>query len=471
MHNPAYAGAFAYGRRGAIAERLPGQPTRQRRRNIDAWTALHRDAYAAYISWEEYVANQERLADNAARYVLRTRGAAREGVGLLLGLVVCGKCGRQMHVEYKTHHHYVCSALAKELGASICLYLDGPSVDAVVVGAFFEAVRPAELALLEEVLAGLRADRERLTQQYADRVKRAEYEARLAERQYQAVDPDNRLVASELERRWEVALRALEEAREAAERFGTSQPVPTLDPALRTQMADLSTHLPALSASGRLTAAHQKELLRSLVRRVILTRPQLDQVEAKVIWVSGATTLLPVRPPVPHTDDLSDYARLVTRLVVLVREGHHDRDIAQRLTAEGFRSARTAVVPASLVTRLRRQVHEDSATTQFRSQEKIDGNWTVWGLARALGVDRDWLYARIRAGLLPAFRHPAIGYYLIPDVPELLSQLRVARQASSSTRGEAQRRGARPSTSCAVTTKSLAESGGSQRGTGQLSTA
>ena len=123
LHNPAYAGAFAYGRRGAVPERLPGKPARQRRRDIAAWTALHRDTYAAYISWEEYVANQERLADNAARYVGDNRGAAREGAGLLVGLVVCGKCGRQMHVEYKTHHHYVCSALADGIG---CLNLPVP---------------------------------------------------------------------------------------------------------------------------------------------------------------------------------------------------------------------------------------------------------------------------------------------------------------------------------------------------------
>jgi DNA invertase Pin-like site-specific DNA recombinase len=184
LHNPAYAGAFAYGRRGAIPERLPGRPRRQRRRDRADWTALHRDAYAAYIGWEEYVANQERLTDNAARYVLRTRGAPRDGTALLAGLAVCGRCGRQMHVEYKEHHRYVCSALAKEYGATLCLHLDGPSIDTAVVGAFFEALRPAELDVLEEVLAAARADHKRTAQHYADQVTRAEYEARLAQRQY-----------------------------------------------------------------------------------------------------------------------------------------------------------------------------------------------------------------------------------------------------------------------------------------------
>ena len=298
-----------------------------------------------------------------------------------------------------------------------------------MVEAFFAALQPAELALLDEVLAALRADHERLAQQYADQVKRAEYEARLAQRQYQAVDPDNRLVAAELERRWELALRTLAEAREAAERFATTQTVPTLDPTMRAQLADLSTHLPALWESGQLTPAHKKELLRSLIRRVILTRPQLDAVEAKVVWVSGAMTMLAIRPPVPHTDDLSDYDRLLTRVVALVREGYRDGEIAQRLTAEGFRSAHTATVPTSLVTRPRRQQREASLTTRFRSHEKVDGQWTVWGLSRALNVDWNWLYARIRAGLVPAYRHPVIGSYLIPDDAELLRRLAAQRPA------------------------------------------
>jgi hypothetical protein len=184
---------------------------------------------------------------------------------------------------------------------------------------------------------------------------------------------------------------------------------------LRTQLADLGAHLPALWESGRLTLVHKKDLLRSLIRRVILIRPRRDAVEATLVWVSGAVTTLTIRPPVPHTADLSDYDRLVARVVALVREGHHDPEIARRLTAEGFRSAHTTAVPTSLVMRLRRQLGETSTTTRFRSQDKVDGQWTVWGLSRALGIDRDWLYARIRTGTVPARRHPVIGHNLLFD--------------------------------------------------------
>jgi DNA invertase Pin-like site-specific DNA recombinase len=427
LHNPAYAGAFVYGRRRRDPTAPPGPAARRLHQPLAEWTTIQPDAYPAYLSWDQYMANQERLADNASRYAARRRGAARAGPALLVGLVACCTCGRQLLVEYKTTHHYACAALSKEYGVPMCQYLDGPSLDSAVVQAFFDALQPAELAVLDEVLEAQRAEHTRLAQQYADQVARAEYEARLAQRQYLVVDPDNRLVAAELEHRWELALRALAEARETAERFAQQPATPVLEPTLRAQLGDLSTQLPALWASGRLTPAHKKELLRTLLRRVVVTRRQPDTVEATIVWVSGATTRLTVHPPVAHAADLSSYERLVARLVELVAAGYHDGAIARQLTAEGFRSAHYTHVPTTLVTRLRRQQHQPSLTTQFRGQHQIAGQWTVWGLARALAVDRNWLYARIKAGTLPASRHPIIGHYLIPDDPAVLAQLQAQR--------------------------------------------
>ncbi len=199
LHNPAYAGAFVYGRHRRDPTCPPGPRARRIHQPLAQWATVHRGVYPAYLTWEQYMANQERLADNASRYAARRRGAVRQGPALLVGLVTCGVCGRQLLVEYKTTHHYACAALSKEYGVPLCQYLDGPSLDAAVVEAFFRALEPAELALLDEVLAAERADHTRLAQQYADQVARATYEARLAQRQYQAVDPDNRLVAAELE--------------------------------------------------------------------------------------------------------------------------------------------------------------------------------------------------------------------------------------------------------------------------------
>jgi DNA invertase Pin-like site-specific DNA recombinase len=426
LRQPAYAGAFVYGRKGPHPDRRHGQ-RRMARRPLEEWTAVHRGVYPEYISWETFMANQQRLADNASAFARRARGAPRDGTALLAGLVVCGRCGYQLHVVYKPQRRYACTALAAAYGAATCVHVDGASLDAAVVGAFFAALAPAELDLLEEVLAARRADHARLAQQHADRVARAGYEARLAEKQYRAVDPDNRLVAAELERRWEVALRAVAEAREAAERFTRQPAVPPLDPALRQQLRDVGRRLPELWAGGRLTPAHRKELLRSLVRHVIVSRPRPDTVEAQVVWVSGAVTPLALHPPILRGADVSDYEAFVARVLELGAAGHHDRTIAERLTAEGFRSARRSTVPVSLVGEIRRARGQVAVTEQFKTEAKLDGQWTVQGLAREVGVHRNWLYARIRAGRLPATRHPVTRHYLIPDDPDLIRELTAQR--------------------------------------------
>lgn len=301
-----------------------------------------------------------------------------------------------------------------------------------MVAAFFAALAPTELDLLDEVLAAQRADRQRLAQQDADQVERAEYEAHLAERRYRAVDPDNRLVAAELERGWEAALRTVEAMREAAERFDREPSPPALDPALRTQLGDLGRELPALWASGRLTPAQQKELLRSLVRRVVLSRPAPDTVEVRVVWVSGAATLHVVEPPLHRSRDLGTDDRLVARALELGATGYQDGVIAECLTAEGFRSARSRSVPKQLVEKIRRDHGQISLTEQFRRQEKIDGRWTVGGLARELNVTGNWLRKRIAEGRVPAVRHPLTGRYLIDDDAAALDGLRAQAAARRS---------------------------------------
>jgi hypothetical protein len=144
-----------------------------------------------------------------------------------------------MRVAYKPHQRYTCAALTTAYGASTCLYVNGATLEAPVAAAFFEALAPAELDLLADVLAEQRTDQARLAQQYADQVARADYDAQLAQRQYQTVDPDNRLVAAELERRWELALQARTEAQAAAEAFAACPPLPELTPEMQATLRDL----------------------------------------------------------------------------------------------------------------------------------------------------------------------------------------------------------------------------------------
>jgi hypothetical protein len=371
-----------------------------------------------------YMANQERLANNRYHFAQRAQGAPRCGAALLAGLAVCGRCGHQMQVRYKPALRYICASRRESHALDSCLHVDGLSIEAAVVEAFFQALQPAELDLLDEALAALEAERAQRAQHHAEQITRAEYEARLAERQYRAVDPDNRLVAAELERRWELALRALAEARALTQRGDEAPVPPPLDPALRRQLQDLGVHLPALWASGHLRPEQQKALLRSLIRRVVLTRPAPEMVEITIVWVSGALSRLTVQPPLNRSANLHNYEEIVARVADLSAQGYTDREIARRLAAEGFRSAHRRALPLSLVRAIRAAQGSPSLYEQLRTHGHVDGYWTVGGLARLLGVGRRWVQWQITAGHLPARQHPLTKHHLIADDPHLIAQLR-----------------------------------------------
>ena len=424
LSNPAYAGAFVHGRRQSARDGTNGRVTKP----MEEWTAVHRDVYPAYISWEEFLANRERLRQNGYRLAENARGAPRSGPALLAGLVVCGHCGRRMGVVYggaKGHGGYVCTAVPSTHGARSCLYAPRVNVDAAAIEAFFEAIRPAELDLLEAALQSQSADRERLLEHHRDNVKAARYEARLAEKRYRSVDPENRLVAGELEKGWEGALRALAEAEEAAERFERERPRTDLDPTLRAQLADLGKRLPELWDGGRLSAEHKKELLRSLIRGAILSRPHSDTTEIRIVWISGAVSTLSVSQPLRRARDLPDYDEMVERILALTAEGHTDAKIARSLTEEGFRAARSKEgIPKNFVRDVRRERGVSSLYETLKGVEKLEGKWTVLGLAKELGVNDNRIYRLIHIGTLATERHPKTGRFLVADDPELLAELR-----------------------------------------------
>ncbi len=427
LRNPAYAGAFAYGRHGPDPDAEPAITSANHEKPMRQWSSLHHDVYPAYVSWERFVAIQKRIKENGYNHARNLSGAARQGKALLAGLVYCGRCGRRMRVHYRNSEgglRYVCDAAKTTHQVSGCFHLNGECIDQAVVEAFFEAVKPSEIALLDEVLEGQQEDHSRLLEHHRDAVKSASYEARLAEKRYREVDPDNRLVASELESSWEAALQNLAATKEELEKVEQEQPEPALDPALREQLADLSERLPELWDSGRLQTEHKKELLRSLIGRIILSRPSLDTIEVRIVWISGAVSELTVRSKVPLAKNLSDYELMVEKILTMAGKGYKDKVIAHTLTEEGFRSAQfTEEVPVAFVAKLRRKHGQPSLTHQFRNEEKIGGRWTVRGLSRKFGVDRNWIYNRIKRGKIPAEYNHKSGFYLIDDDPQLIVEL------------------------------------------------
>jgi len=439
LHNPAYAGAFVYGRKQVDpTRRQPGRrATGQIIRPMAEWIHVQQDVYPAYITWEQYLANQERLHQNAMRYTQRAQraqGAAREGAGLLQGLVTCGRCGRVMRVAYKHTPRYFCSALLKGFRQSSCSSLHGPSIDQAVVQAFFDAIRPSQLDALEALLNEQQVERQRLEQQWQERLKRAQYQAHLAQRQYNAVDPENRLVATELERRWEEKLCELQATQEDFEHFQQTSPVTELSPELRKQFRHISETLPQLWPS--LTNTQKKELLRSLITRVILKRETPDRIEIRIVWISGHYSIAYVRPPIHRQQDVSSYDEMVGRIRMLYQKGLSDQQMAEQLNAEGFRSAHALDITPAMVLKIRMKQRWLLLLGQSRNALSVQGHLTPRGLAARLGIERSWVYRHICNGVIDpryVIRHPQ-GVYLIKDSPDLIVHLRqLIRKSQTST--------------------------------------
>jgi hypothetical protein len=332
-----------------------------------------------------------------------------------------------MRIAYKKSQRYLCFALAKQFGRDMCMSLHGPSIDEVVVQAFFRAIQPAQLDALEAILAEQQAERERLVRQWEERLQRARYEVHLAERQYNAVDPDNRLVAAELERRWEQRLRYLQETDEAYQRFQSGLTSPQLTPEMREEFRHISDTLPSLWQGGRLSNSQKKELLRTLISRVILQRSAPDTVEVKIVWVSGHYSVGYAHPPIHRECDVSNYHGMVERIQALWQAGLNDEQIAAQLADEGFRSARSMRVPPLAVQKIRLDRGWYHPLYRSRNALEFDGYLTATGLAQRLDVERTWVYRRIYRGEIDpqhVTRHPQSKVYLIRNDPQVVEKIR-----------------------------------------------
>ena len=211
LKNPAYAGAFAYGRRIADPTRqVPGRPATGRiRQPRDRWLVLVKDVYPAYITWEEHERILATIEENRQKMAerLTRKQAIRSGAALLTGLVRCGRCGHAMQVVYKDNRfQYICKLHQSHYAKPNCQYLTGRPIDEAVVQEFFRVLQPAEIDALERVNAKQAEHQRELERHLEQEVRRLEYAANRAERQYDSVDPENRLIASTLETRWEDAL-------------------------------------------------------------------------------------------------------------------------------------------------------------------------------------------------------------------------------------------------------------------------
>jgi hypothetical protein len=267
-----------------------------------------KDKYPAYVTWETFEKIQAMLRDNHAEYDRnKTRGVPRDGEALLHGIVYCGACGHKMVVQYKGGTRYLCNYLRGQYGTPVCQYIPANPIDATAAAAFFEALAPAELDAYARAIATRRETDCAMLRAQTQQVERLRYRTALAEHQFDQVDPANRLVAVELERRWEEALRDLRQAEASlAKAQAEDSEVPVqLDDELRAAFADAGRRLPEIWHGATLTRGRKKALLRCLIDKVVIHRTMTDTIHMRIVWRGGDASVFDVPVSVGSLSALS----------------------------------------------------------------------------------------------------------------------------------------------------------------------
>jgi hypothetical protein len=299
LNSPVYAGIYAYGRRRVDAGRqLTGRPSTGRRcKDPGEWIAMIEDALPAYISKQQYQQNLARLTANQPH--ADTPGAVRYGPALLAGLLRCGRCQRRMTVSYhvdagKPRISYNCGGARAEYGGPVCQRMSGHSIDQAVTAAVLQALTPAAVAVSLHAIAQVHTDRQRLDQLWKLRLERAQISVDRARRCYQAVEPENRLVARQLEAGWEQALHEQRALVEEHDRFQHATPA-TLTPAQQQAITAAAADLPRTWHAATTTDADRKQILRSVLDEITVnTRGRTELVD--LTW-PGPGAIPPRSPP------------------------------------------------------------------------------------------------------------------------------------------------------------------------------
>ncbi len=401
LTNPIYAGAYVYGKSKIrqIPDENGGRKSRQTRRDMQDWEVLIRDHHPAYVAWDDFLRIRKMIESNQRVSTDQASRVAREGGALLQGLVRCGKCGRAMQVRYpgkigKTYHNYVCSG-AMRFGGSLCQAMGGRRIDEAVTHLFLGEMAPARLGLHLEAVRQIEARTDNVAKQLELELERAEYEAKRAERQFAAVEPENRLVARTVETRWNEALtHAVEVKERLAER--RRQMARRLNGTEAEEIRGLAADLGAIWAAKTTTDKERKQLLRTVLDEVQIRKEERD-VQLKILWKGGALIEKTVHlPRVPaRTDATHDLIALLRELAVR----HTDEQIARILNRKGIKTPKGLSFNAHRAANLRLN-HGIDCYRQTNDQQ--EETYTVEQAAGILDVGTQTIYLWIKAGILKA---------------------------------------------------------------------
>ena len=291
LGDPTYAGAYGFGRTGTESEVRDGALKKRRvRKPMDEWRVLIPDHHEGYVSWEDFERVQRMLSANAATFGSKTTGAAKKGPALLSGLLRCRRCGRKLMVSYSGKNasvpRYGCRRGRMDNGEPNCIAFSALTVDQMVSREVLTVVQPAAIEAAILAASEVTARQDDVIDSLLMDLKAARYAAERARRQYDAVDPDNRLVADELERRWNQALERVGEIEDRLQQERQRQQVQTPPP--RESLGALAGDLDRVWNDPEADIRLKKRIIRTLVEEIVVDIDlKVHEVDVIIHWKGG----------------------------------------------------------------------------------------------------------------------------------------------------------------------------------------
>ena len=339
LHNPRYAGAYAYGRR--LYRRTVDGKKQLRKREPNDWLACIPDAHPGYINWERFQANLKVLEANGVGYEAARASPPREGSALLQGRAVCGRCGAHMMVHYAARRGqvdtwYVCNRAYSSRGEPHCQTIAGWPVDEVIGELIVAEMTPAAVELALEIRNEIEARRDEADRLRLRAVQRAQFDAELAQRRFMLVDPGNRLVADTLEREWNDKLRMLASAQEERANASRENRI-LLDDTIQERLIAMTTDFKTVWRDPALPNRERKQLLAYVIEDVTLLKfPAEGETRIHVRFKGGKTETLTTQNPKSSAQQVKTQPEVV-ELVDKLLDDHICAEIASVLNAKGIR--------------------------------------------------------------------------------------------------------------------------------------
>ncbi len=354
LRHPAYTGTYTWGRRPCDPKRaLPGRHgTGRMVLAVEDCAVFLPGNHAAFIDSARFERNLQRLASHPRRGPQPS--PARETVSLLTGRVFCGRCHARMQPHYAPHLRYECARRALDYGASRCGSLSGREIEQLVAEQILVALQPASLELSLAATDRIETQRAEVERHWQLRLQRAGQDAERAFRQYDAVEPENRLVARTLESRWEETLSEVRTLTEEYDRFRASRPL-TLSASERASIQQLSTNMPRLWNAPSMAVAEKRRVVELLLEKAVVTTPGDERLTVALHWSGGTVTHHQTTRRVRRWSKLSHYESILAHIAQQESLGCTSAEIATSLNDLGYRTCRDQSFTSANVRQLRKR--------------------------------------------------------------------------------------------------------------------